>query len=180
MKFPRRTYSAVTNIFLVLGIVSAFGFDQTDHMAWLVLGSCAASGAIATYFAQHWKVKPSAESTVLPKSPTNWLTGHSWVKQAQTHDISRLWELALTEHQQDSYWRTGKPGQADLWYSSHDSAELATRIIKRLQATEKWKVDELVIARSGSITIRFKDDLEDPWTRDLPQLTDTQLHKPVN
>ena len=180
MRFPRPTYSVRTNIFLTLGIVSAFGFDQTGHIAWLVLGGCAASGAIATYFAQHWKAKLPAESSAVPISPTNRLSGDSWVWQAQIHDTSRLWVLALTENQQDSYWRPEKPGTPDFWYSSHDSAELAVRIIKRLEATEKWKVDELVIARSGHITIRFKDDLEDAWTRDLPQLPDAQLHKPVN
>lgn len=180
MRFPRSTYSAGTNIFLVLGVVSAFGFDRTNHIVWLLLGGCAAFGAIATYFAQHWKVKLHAESSAMPTSPTNRLSGDSWVRQAQIHDTSRLWVLALTEDQQDSYWRPEKPGTADFWYSSHDSAELAVRIIKRLQTTEKWKVDELLTARSGSITIRFKDDLEDAWTRELPQLPDAQLHKPVN
>ena len=177
MKFPRRTYSAMTNIFLVLGVVSAFGFDKTDHMAWLLLGGCAASVAIATYFAQHWKVNPSAESSILPTSPTNWLTGDSSARQAHIHDTPRLWVSALTEV---SCWRTEALGPADFRYSSQDPADLVARITKRPQATEKWNVDNLVISRSVSITIRFKDDLEDPWTRGLSQLTDTQLHKPVN
>lgn len=180
MRFPRSRYSARTNIFLVLGVVSAFGFDRTNHFAWLLLGGFAAFGAIATYFAQHWKVKLHVESSAMPTSPINRLSGDSWVRQAQIHDTSRLWVLALTEDQRDSCWRPEKPGTADFWYSSHDPTELAVRIIKRLQTTEKWKVDELVIARSGSITIRFKDDLEDAWARELPQLPDAQLHKPVN
>ena len=185
MRIARRTYSFGTNILLALGIVSAIRFDQTNHIFWLVLGGCVASVAISIYFIQHWKVKSSDELTVLPTSSPTWLIHDSLMKQALFYEAAS--ELAsiqrvpeLKGHQQNIYWKTEDPGSSDLPYSSHDPAELAVQIVTRLQATEKRKIEGLIIARSGSITIKFKDDLEDPQTHDLQQLIAPQRYEPVN
>ena len=61
MKTDLHKYSVVTNACLALGVASAFGFDRTNHVAWLVLGGCSAIVAISTYFLRHWQQEPLSE-----------------------------------------------------------------------------------------------------------------------
>ena len=180
MRFTQRTYSVTTNTFLMLGVASAFGFDRTDHMAWLVLGGSAAIGAIATYFLQHWKAKPDAESTTSAVFPANLLTVDSWVTQVQTHGAP-IEPVA-------PYWGSKEWEPVDLFYPSSvyghskpaDPVELASEIVKRVQATSKYYVYELVIAKDGSMRLRFDKDDEEPQTSRLSQRTTGELLKTIH
>ena len=180
MRFTQRTYSVTTNTFLMLGVASAFGFDRTDHMAWLVLGGSAAIGAIATYFLQHWKAKPDAASTTSAVFPANLLTVDPWVTQMQT--------LGAPIEPIAPYWKPKEWESIDLLYPSSgyghskpaDPVELASEIVKRLQATSKHNVYELVIAKDGSMRLRFDKDYEEPQTSRLSQRTTGELLKTIH
>ena len=54
MKIHDRIYVTATNACLFVGVASAFGFDNTGHVAWVVAGICAGVSAITMYFIRHW------------------------------------------------------------------------------------------------------------------------------
>ena len=186
MRFTQRTYSVTTNTFLMLGVASAFGFDRTDHMAWLVLGGSAAIGAIATYFLHHWKAKPDAESTTSAVFPANLLTVDPWVTQVETHGAPML--APIERVARGSYGKTREWESVDFLYLSSgyghskpaDPIELVSEIIKRLQATSKRNVYELVIAKDGSMRLKFDKDDEEPQTSRLSQRNTGELFKTIH
>ena len=55
MKLASRTYSIVTEFCLIVAVVSAFQFDGTNHIAWLIVGACSAVIAMTMYFVRHWR-----------------------------------------------------------------------------------------------------------------------------
>ena len=199
MRFPRRTYSAITNTCLILGVVSALGFDRAEHMAWLVLGGCAAIGAITTYFAQHWQTQSGNESTSLASLPTHPQAvdlGESvelWTTLMRPSIVST--RLASTERAPQGSYRTlggWRPAESLSFSSFHmvfkphvvskppDPAELVSGLIKKLQATYKPNAYALVIAKDGSITLRFEDNVEQPETSGLSQSIVAQLPETIH
>ena len=171
MTFRSRTYSLTTNTCMILGVGSAFGFDRTGHLAWLVLGGCAATSAIAIYFVQHWQAKLDAEWS----SPVSML-GNSWVSdlsmnQTKSH-LGPIRIASIDLSPRSLYGKTQDLGPVDYWsladhhavLEAHDSAELVSRIVRELQEPGKRRTCELVIDQDLSATLRFKDDDEQPWT----------------
>lgn len=177
MRFPQRTYSVATNTCVILSVASAFGFDQTGHIAWLALGGSAALVAVAMYFIQHWQAIPSAESTRPASLPANSLTVDPWTTPGQ-HNVVATWRAATERAPRSYYWKTKerKPaGFSHLAYAVYkrsdavDPADMVLGIIRQLQATDK--AYQLMFATDGSITLRIGDDVEQPQASDLPQRT---------
>lgn len=188
MRFPRLTYSVTTNTCVVLGVASAFGFDRTGHTLWLVLGGCAAIGAIAIYFTQHWQVSPGAESTRPASLPANLLTVDPWTTPVEVH-VVRTWLAATERARRGSYWKIEERRRADFSRLSDavfkhpdpvDPVELVLGIIKQLQTTDKGNAYEFVFATNGSITLRFRNDVEQPQASDFPQPTTIQFPEAIH
>ena len=164
MRFRRHTYSICTNTCLLAGVASAFGFDRTDHLAWLGLGGCAATGAIVIYFVQHWQEKSDVDFTSRDSLPTNFLMVDSWTMPMQTRIYPTL--IASTElSRRGAYRKTKEWGSEDKWSAlSHhavpeplDSVKLVSRIVRDLQQTGERRVCEIVISPDSSVTLRFED-----------------------
>ena len=179
MRFPRRTYVVTTNTCVILGVASAFGFDRTEHMAWLALGGCAAIGAIAIYFIQHWQIKLSTESTRPASLPANLLAIDPWTTPVQPFAVPS-WLVGTERARRSSYWKTTERRPANFSHLSYavvkhpdpvDPAEIVSGIIRQLQTIDKRIAYEFVIATDGSITLRFRDDVEQSQASELPQPT---------
>ena len=51
-------YRRTTNLCLIIGIASAFGYEADASPGWVVLGGAAATIAITLYFRRHWQQGP--------------------------------------------------------------------------------------------------------------------------
>ena len=177
MKFPRPTYSTTTNTCLLVGLASAFGFDRTNETAWLLLGGCAATWAIATYFRRHWKLKPRAESTSRETLVSHPDAVESWVPESQLFSegmrvVSRdLSPIAVT-------WKTKEAASTALWNASLRSAGFersdqiaqVSRIIRHVQATNRRSAYKVAIAPNGSIELTITTDAAESQTSDFAKL----------
>lgn len=161
MRLTRRTYSVTTNTCLILGVVSAFGFDHNGHIAWLLLGGCAGAFAIATYFAQHWQRQSVAESTSVSSS-------NSLVSDMQPHVV---WLLSDSGSLHDVYReREGSRRHKSSHFGGHyavskspDLAEWTSGIVRRFHVGDRPEANTVeIIVSDDSITMRFKGDDERP------------------
>jgi hypothetical protein len=186
MKFPRLTYSTTTNICLILGLASAFGFDRTNHVAWLLLGGCAATWAIATYFRRHWRLKPRAESTSRVSFVSHPDAVESWEPEPQVL-FGAMRGVSPELSPRALYWRTKESESAASWNVSlrhagsepSDPIAQVSRIIRQLQATGERRVYKVAFAPNGSVTLTITDDAAQSQTSDLAQLTDLELPETV-
>ena len=181
MRYRLRSYSLTTGICLILGVVSAFGFDWTGHLAWLVIGGCAAAVAISSYFAQHLQAKSGVELANPTSSQSTW-----WMYESlATKPRSRVVPVSVASYamySRGSSWKTKHWESAKDWgFASHHGAsephspaELALRIVRDLQVSGKREVQELVIAADSSITLRFKEVDEQQRSSRFPQATRLQ------
>lgn len=163
MRFTSRTYSVVTNTCLILGVVSAFGFDHNGHPAWLVLGGCAGILAITTYFVQHWQKQSAAES--IGVSSANSLAAD------MEPNVASVWFLSDSGGLGDVYReREGSRRHKSSHFGSHyavskspDLAEWTSGIVRRFHVGDRPQANTVeIIVSDDSITVRFKGDDERP------------------
>ena len=129
VKLQRRTYSVITNLCLILGVASAFGFDQTGHSGWFAIGGCAAVGAIATYLVQHWRAKSAAVSRSPALMPDYSSTIALW--ETPMLPVTQSDRVLIEWVQKELCWKTEKWQSADYVYRSKSHAiETADLVIK--------------------------------------------------
>ena len=152
VRAPRGTmmYHVTTSTCLVLGVVSAFGFDHYNHPGWLVLGGVSAIVAIAAYFGRHWQ-RASEQEAVMTYG----------VERGETADPAAGWETAFRDPRA-SQGSTKSIADMHVWalstqrhgvsaIPSEDPAEIAARLLKRLQ--EDARPSTIVIGADGSIEL---------------------------
>ena len=169
MKLQRGTYSTIVNLCLFLGVVSALGYDRVDHIAWLVIGGCAAVGAITTYFVQHWQAKTVPEPTAPTSPEVPSLTERMICMDESAFSPQRVYHNMQVQRRyfygRAQGWQPDKPLQHRSYYRVSrppEPAELVSAILKQLHAPDSQSVYELAISQDGSITIRLKDDVGHP------------------
>ncbi len=187
MKSASRKYSVVTNTCLVLGVASAFGFDSTSHVAWLVLGGCSAAVAIAAYVVRHWQPKPRSEPSMSASFLDSDLEGTQSEAERLALNYAQFLNAAaasaqVVSHRADTAWNLPPAMLHSYWSGSamrHDPAEQVARIVKRLHATGKRRIHTVAISPDGHITLKFTDAVEQPKPR-IEQPIQTQVPEIVH
>ncbi len=181
MRFTRRKYSVVTNTCLILGVLSAFGFDYNDHPVWLVLGGCAGILAIATYFVQHWERRSAAESIDVSSA-------NSLVTEMQP-PVASVWFLSDSGSPQDAYRERGgsrryKFSHSDSRYTvskSPDLAEWTSGIVRRFHLGDRPRENTFeIIVSDDSITVRVKGNDERPRVGNLLESHTTPVGETIH
>ena len=165
----RVSYLAVTNVCLLSGVGSAFGFEWSGHPVWLVIGGTAAIVAITMYFVRHWErapmrrvasgvtvgARPAGErvlSIAVPRlqagvwSPWTAMGGIPGAMQQKVH------ARAMAE---------AKSPVVNWAVPKRDPAELALDIIKGLQAGKTT----VAIHGDGRVVLEIETDVESEYRR---------------
>ena len=157
-------YVTTTTICLLIGVASAFGFEWSNHPAWLVTGGAAAAIAITMYFARHWERGPAARAyhdvtiaqraekrdhlhiSVPPVEAMAWSpwTATGGIPPAMLRKVHAGARVATKSPV--VYWAVPKL----------DPAELAVAIIKGLQAGKTT----VAIYRDGRVVLQVEHDIE--------------------
>lgn len=173
-----RHYSAATSTCLLLGVASAFGFDRTSHMAWVLLGGCAGGVAVAMYFIRHWKTTPRRETDVRGPAPSGSVWALDWQAWQEPAHVSRA---RLSSGQRGLAARSVRVAKARPFSASESGpAEMVAKILKQLEETGRRNVYELTFAKDGSVTLRFTDRVEQTPTDYVRPATGTRSYETVH
>ncbi|MDE0005772.1 MAG: hypothetical protein OXQ29_24040 [Rhodospirillaceae bacterium] len=159
----RGIYSGVTNACLIVGVVSAYGFDKNAHLMWLVLGGTAAVVAMGTYVSRHWRRAPNVAGTDVQRwaeMVAAWEAepmayGGTWRHlQPMYRVMEKQYEGILSEDILDP--RAILHLRAVTKSQELEPARLTARIVGEVLKAEGGR-REVIIAPGvgGSVTIRF-------------------------
>ena len=191
MRVSRRTYTIVTNACLMLGIASAFGFDRTGHITWLVLGGGVAVAAITIYLVQQWEVRTRAESQSPVPVQSQLMAVEPWVMKVQYH-ADPLRRASAERTRLATYWtkeplseplspaRIVQSGRYFVVARSPSTGELVSELVRQLQKAGNRHARELVVRADGSITVKLSEDIEQPETTSLDPVSFAPLRETVH
>ena len=187
MRVARRTYTIVTNACLALGVASAFGFDRTGHITWLVIGGSAAVAAFAIYLVQQWEVRARAESQSLVPVQSQMMAVEPWVMKVQ-HHTDPVRRTSAERTRPVTYWTKGplppvrvvQAGRHIVVERPPSTGELVSELVKQLQKADNRHARELIVRTDGSIIVRLSEDIEQPETASLDPLSFASLRETVH
>ena len=162
----RTSYLTITNICLLIGVASAFGFEWNSQPVWFVIGGAAAATAITMYFLRHWERGPATRASydvtiaqgvekrdhlhlTVPRVRAEAAVWSAWTATGGIPSAIRRKVHAGAGADTKSpvvYWAVPK----------REPAEIALDIIKALQAGKTT----VVINRDGGVVLRIENDID--------------------